>query len=294
MIRILLPASIMVVTGLALLFRIWKCRKQHRPIWKTKIFIHEVTFCVFLFFRILTLLTLLRALALGHYDHVFLCMLSLLLFVVPALLEKPLKVELPSAMEIIILCFIFAAEILGEINNYYVNVGGWDTMLHTANGFLCAAIGFALVDLLNRSERTSLKLSPAYLGLAASCFSMTIGVLWEFFGFSMDYFWRFDMQKDYIVTAFSSVNFDLTNSNIAVPVHNIVRTTIETANGKAFMIDGYLDIGIIDTMKDLLVNFLGATIFSAIGYFHMKSNGKGKFAKQFIPLVKAKGDEIQP
>ena len=48
---------------------------------------------------------------------------------------------------------------------------------------------------------------------------------------------------------------------------------------------GYIDIGLIDTMKDLLVNFIGAVVFSVIGFFYVKSRGKGKFASQFIPKV---------
>ena len=74
------------------------------------------------------------------------------------------------------LLFIFAAEILGELASFYVRVPNWDTMLHTVNGFLCAAVGFALVDMINRNERFSLKLSPVYLAIVAFCFSMTVGV----------------------------------------------------------------------------------------------------------------------
>ncbi len=66
-------------------------------------------------------------------------------------------------MEVIILLFIFAAEILGEIHAYYILFPFWDTMLHTLNGFLAAAIGFSMVDILNRNERFSFELSPIFL-----------------------------------------------------------------------------------------------------------------------------------
>ena len=82
------------------------------------------------------------------------------------------------------LLFIFSAEILGEISSFYVLFPFWDTTLHTLNGFLAAAIGFSLVDLLNRSDRVKFDLSPLFLSITAFCFSMTIGVLWEFFEFA--------------------------------------------------------------------------------------------------------------
>ena len=109
------------------------------------------------------------------------------------------KVELPTVLEIIILVFIFAAEILGEISEFYLMFPFWDTVLHTMNGFLAAAIGFSLVDLLNRSERTVFSLSPLFMAIVAFCFSMTIGVIWEFFEFGMDQIGGFDMQKDTVI-----------------------------------------------------------------------------------------------
>ena len=48
-------------------------------------------------------------------------------------------------------------------------------------------------------------------------------------------------------------------------------------------LDHQLDIGLLDTMKDLFVNFIGAVVFSVIGYFYVKGRGKGTFASRFIP-----------
>lgn len=148
-----------------------------------------------------------------------------------------------------------------------------------------AAIGFALVDILNRSKRITFQLSPVFLAVVAFCFSMTIGVVWEFFEFSMDMFFNLDMQKDTIVHSISSVMLDPTNSNVPVGIDNITDVTV---NGKSLGLGGYLDIGLIDTMKDLLVNFIGAVVFSIIGYFYVKNRGKGRFAKGLIPRLKAK------
>ena len=220
-----------------------------------------------------------------NYENVLLCVLTLVLFMLPSAFERRLHIDLPDTLEIIILLFIYAAEILGEIQSYYTNFPGWDTMLHTMNGFLCAAIGFALVDILNREESVSLHLSPFFMAVTAFCFSMTIGVLWEFFEFSMDQFLLFDMQKDTVLHTISTVNLDPDNGTTAVVVQGIQDVILVLADGTQMPLGlgGYLDVGIVDTMKDLFVNFIGAVVFSTIGYFYVKGRGKGTFATRFIP-----------
>lgn len=246
---------------------------------------HRSSFIVYAVLRVLVILMMVLQIFNQNYENVFLCILTLLLLVVPSFIQVRLKVELPTPLEITILFFIFAAEILGEIQSYYIRFPFWDTVLHTLNGFLMAAIGFALVDILNRSKKVSVQLSPAYMAVVAFCFSMTIGVIWEFFEFSMDMFFELDMQKDTIVNSIHSVMLDATNSNIPVGITGIEDVIV---NGESLGLGGYLDIGLIDTMKDLLVNFVGAVVFSIIGYFYVKNRGKGKFAKGLIPRLKTK------
>ena len=245
-------------------------------------------FAVYTVLRLIVLATLVSSIIRGEYESAFICLLVLALFMLPFFIQQNFGIELPSTLEIIILLFIFAAEILGELNSFYVRVPNWDTMLHTLNGFLCAAIGFALVDLLNESDRFSFKLSPAYLALAAFCFSMTVGVLWEFFEYTGDRVMGWDMQKDTVVNSIYTVELDETRSNKVVAVKDIADVIIVHSDGsqEALGLGGYLDIGLIDTMKDLMVNFLGAVVFSIIGYFYVKEKGKGDFAAQFIPKVK--------
>ena len=204
--------------------------------------------------------------------------------------NKKLKIEIPDVLEIIILLFIFSAEILGEIQNFYGAFKYWDTILHTINGFLCAAIGFSLIDILNNSKKFHINLSPVFVALVAFCFSMTIGVLWEFFEFGADQLFQYDMQKDRVIQTISTVTLEPEGKNKPVVVDNINKTIIYSQkNGE--MIEttiegGYLDIGIIDTMKDLLVNFVGAVIFSIIGFFYIQNRDKYKFAENFIPVKK--------
>lgn len=234
----------------------------------------EKAFKIYTVLRILVIITLIRCLLQGNFESAALCILSLILFLLPSFAEERLHVEIPATFQIIIYLFIYAAEILGEVNKFYTAIPGWDTMLHTLNGFLCAAIGYSLVDLFNKTS-PRVNLSPFYLSVVAFCFSMTIGVIWEFFEFTMDSFFYLDMQKDYIVQTIGSVTLDPTHSQIPVKVSGITKTVIYTKSGETVTIDGgYLDIGLIDTMKDLIVNFVGALTFSVIGYIYSKTHNK--------------------
>lgn len=213
---------------------------------------HKSSFMVYLILRILVIVMLVLQILNQNYENAFLCILTLLLLIIPSFVQVTFKIELPTTLEIIVLLFIFGAEILGEIAEFYLVFPFWDTVLHTLNGFLAAAIGFSLVDLLNRSERTVFHLSPLFTAIVAFCFSMTIGVVWEFFEFGMD-----QIQEVMV-------------------------------NGQALGLGGYLDIGLVDTMEDLFVNFIGAAVFSVIGFFYVRSRGKG-IAGRFIPRKK-RGD----
>ena len=239
-------------------------------------------FTVYVILRLLVVAALIRSAMLKEYESMFVCVLVLVLFMLPSFLERKLKIDLPDTLEIIILVFIFAAEILGELGCYFIHYPSWDTMLHTTSGFLCAAIGFSLVNLLNKDNRISLSLSPLYMAIAAFCFSMTIGVLWEFIEFSADRLFLLDMQKDTVITTISSVTLDATNSNTPIVIRSINDVAV---NGQSLGLGGYLDIGLYDTMEDLFVNFIGAVVFSLFGYFYVKHQGKGKLVESLVPRV---------
>ena len=244
---------------------------------------HISVVIVYLVLRVLVIVPMVFALTQGNYESFFVCVLVLVLFLLPNFVERTLKIELPSVLEIVILLFIFAAEILGELQNFYLRFPNWDLILHTVTGFICAAFGFSLVDLFNRNEKFGLKLSPFYLVIVAFCFSMTIGVLWEFFEFTADYFFHLDMQKDTVLNSITSVALDSTNSNIPVTIKGITDVAV---NGESLGLGGYLDIGLFDTIEDLFVNFVGAVIFSVVGFFYIKNRGQGKFLKLIIPRVR--------
>lgn len=247
----------------------------------------KTVLAVYIILRVLVIATMVFEFFRGRYENVFVCLLTLILFVMPSILEKRLHIDLPNVLEIIILLFIFAADILGEIQEYYVLVPHWDTWLHTINGFLFAAIGFSIVNIFNENKHVSMTLSPLYMAIAAFCFSMTIGILWEFFEWGADCLLGLDMQKDTVMTAISSVKLHPEGRNDPVALKQIQEVVVTLSDGSQHTmgIGGYLDIGLQDTMKDLLVNLIGAVVFSVIGFFYVRSKGEGRFAKHFIPQV---------
>ena len=136
---------------------------------------------VYLIFRILILITLVRQLMLGNIPNAILCISSLILFLIPSFLDYKFKIVFPDALEIIIYLFIFSSYILGEINEFYINIKNFDSILHTINGFIMAGMGFSLANIFNNSKRIKVPLKPIYVVLCGFCFSMTTGVIWEIF-----------------------------------------------------------------------------------------------------------------
>lgn len=240
---------------------------------------------IYLILRFLVVICMILQIIRGDLNNALLCLLSLVLLFAPLFIQNKYEITLPDSLEISIYLFIFSAEILGEINNFYGIIPHWDTCLHTINGFLATAVGFSLVDLLNKNSK-DINLSPFYLCLVAFCFSMTIGILWEFFEYGGDKLMKFDMQKDTLITNISSVYLNPDNENKPVVVDNIGKTEIFDKDGKLlYVIDGgYLDIGLNDTMKDLFVNFIGALVFSFFAYIGLKNNKSSSVVKNFVPI----------
>lgn len=241
------------------------------------------------------ILVMIARLLRGDYYSVFLCVLTLLLFNIPLFVDRTFKIKVPRVLVTVIMLFIFAAEICGEIGSFYTYIPWWDTMLHTTNGFLMAAIGFSLIDILNNHPKFHIQLSPLFVAFVAFCFSMTVGVVWEFFEYGMDKVTGTDMQKDSVVSFVSSCKLNPEGVNEEIKLKDVSQTVItyhENGVEKTCVIeDGYLDIGINDTMKDLIVNCIGAVVFSIFGYFYLCGRNKGKFIFNFI-LTKKTPEEI--
>lgn len=250
---------------------------------------HKSSFLVYAILRILVIAVLCVQIHYNNWESSFLSILTLLLLFIPSFVQVTFRIELPTVLEIVILLFIFAAQILGEIGGFYVIFPFWDTILHTLNGFLAAAIGFSLVDILNKSEKLIFQLSPFFAVMVAFCFSMTIGAMWEIFEFLMDQIAGFDMQKDTVVQWISSVHLDPTGGNTPTGIHGISEVYV---NGTELGLGGYLDIGLYDTMYDLIVNFIGAAVFSIIAYLYLRNQERAKWIGKIIMRRKKKEEDF--
>lgn len=254
-----------------------------KKIMKAKIEKNEKLALIFyIVIGVMIVLCLIRQLMNQDYFNVLLCVLSLFLITIPFIIEKRTKIELPQTLEIIIICFVFFAEILGEIRNFYFYIPVWDTILHTATGCLAASVGFGAIDLINTHVK-KISMTPFFVVAVAFCFSMTIAVGWEFFEYGADELLRTDMQKDRVVSEISTVYLDETNTNTPIKLDDIGKTIIYDSKGNELAtVDGYLDIGIKDTMKDMFVNMVGAVVFSAFAYLYMKKSDKYKFVEGLV------------
>lgn len=248
----------------------------------------KTTLFIFVLLRTLIIICLIRELMNGNIQNAMLCVLSLFLFILPYIVEKTFKIDLPNILEKIIFIFIFSAEILGEINNFYGTIPYWDNILHTLNGFLCASIGFSLIYLLN-TKTNLINLSPIFVALVSFCFSMTVGIAWEMFEYGMDTVFKTDMQKDEYINEINTVTIDPKLDNNVINIEGIDKTIIyDKQNKEITKLNGYLDIGLNDTMHDLIVNFIGAFAFSIFGYLHILNEEKYKLAGSFITKKREK------
>lgn len=241
------------------------------------------TLIIYLAVRMLILLTLVHQALKGNYYNVLLCAMSLVLILLPAIIERRFSIRLPSLLENVVIIFVFCAEILGEINSFYIHIPIWDTVLHTTTGFWAASVGFAFIDLINQKAKRT-HMAPVFVALVAFCFSMTVGVMWEFFEYGADMLTKTDMQKDRVVTSVNTTYLDETRRNQVVHIDGIARTVMYDADGNelAAVENGYLDVGIIDTMKDLFVNMIGAVVFTFLGFLYLKNREKYKFFENLI------------
>lgn len=241
---------------------------------------HKIVTTVYIVLRVIIVGIFVFSIVNGRWENAMTCFMSFVLLMIPSFLESRMKIDLPNVMEIIMIMFVFSANVMGELGSFYEKIPFWDTLLHTLNGFICAGVGFGLIDILNRNDKVKINLSPLFVCLFSFCFSMTTGTVWEFFEFAMDMFFGKDMQKDTIVNSINSVLLS-GGTNDVTRIKEITETVV---NGKSLGIDGYLDIGLIDTMKDLLVNFVGAVVFNIAGYFYIINRGKkAGFINNFIP-----------
>ena len=214
---------------------------------------NKASVAVYLAIRTCIIAIMIRQAFIGEWHNVFLCVLSLALLFIPFFLRT----------------------------NFYGHIPFWDTMLHTVTGFLAASVGFGMIDMLNTHSK-KINMTPLFISLVSFCFSMTVGVVWEFGENTVDNLLGFDTQKDRVVTHISSVALNPDGANKEVKVNGIAYTVLYDKDGNelALIEGGYLDIGLKDTMKDMWVNMLGAIAFCAMGFLYVRRRD-GSFVQHF-------------
>ena len=224
---------------------------------------------------VLTLIVFINTIIIGDWVKIGLAGAAMILYFVPDLVSYKLKLHLPVILIITYYLFIFASLILGEVFAFYGPFPFWDIVLHLLSGFVIAGIGLSIVEIMSKGEK-----SKAFTLLFAFCFSITLGVMWECLEFTFDMTLRTDAQKDAHVANISTITMQRDGGNQPVRVNDIVNTDIHLASGETITVDeGYLDIGLMDTMKDILVNTAGATLFCIVGAVYLKKNQKASLAK---------------
>lgn len=183
------------------------------------------------------------------------CILGIVALFITSMISKKARIVIPSSMYVVYVIFLYAAIFLGEVRDFYYKIPHWDTILHTFSGAGIGALGFSVVSLLNKEKKLDFNLSPFFVALFSFCFAVTIGVFWEIYEFSFDGILGLNMQK-----------FALENGSRLL--------------GRA---------ALMDTMKDLIVDSLGAFIMSVLGYISIKFK-KGWLDKILITEKKVNND----
>ena len=161
---------------------------------------------------------------------------------IPLLIKRSFRVQIPPEFELLAIAFIFASLFLGEVRGYYTRFWWWDIALHTSSGLLLGIIGFLLVYVLNETEDIGLHMTPGFVAFFAFLFAVAIGALWEIFEFAMDSFFGMNMQKPMLGDP----------------------------------------SGLTDTMWDMIVNTVGALVIAVLGYGYLKTSANKSFLERWI------------
>ena len=168
------------------------------------------------------------------------CILGIIVINLPSLLAKKLKFDIPPALYIMYILFLYGAIFLGEVRSFYYNVPHWDDVLHFCSSMMTGMFGFMLVAILNQNKRIAVNLSPVFICIFAFSFSVMIGSVWEIYEYTFDGILGLNMQK-----------FRLEDGTNLVG-HAALR----------------------DTMKDIIVDCCGALLATVLGFISIK-NRKG-------------------
>lgn len=192
----------------------------------------------------------------GREDYILMllqCLLGVAAILVPLRMMRQWDIKIPRTMFLMYIAFLYCAIFLGEVRSFYYTVPHWDTILHTFSSAMLGALGFSMIAIFNNTERIPLNLSPLFIAVFAFCFALALGAVWEIYEFTMDVVFGTNMQK-----------FALDNGTPLVGQE-----------------------ALWDTMKDIIVDTLGALTMSVVGYISLRYK-KGWIEKLMIRIGRRK------
>ena len=256
---------------------------------KRKFILYVVTRMIFILVCVVSLLF-------EDYLTAFLCAIALVFFLLPTFLYNKFNIKVPSALEISAVLFTFMCVVGGEIGHLYAQFPLWDKILHTFSGFLIAAIGLAFMDFFTKRKSSVFRLTPFFAVFFAFFFALGVEVIWEVFEYIVDTLTGVtDMQADYYIDYFTSKKAGGEINPVPIVVGGIKDVIITFEDGReALVLKGYIDIGLADTMHDLIVGAAGALLFCVIEFIALVKRDKRmqKISESFVPRKKETESEL--
>ena len=175
-----------------------------------------------------------------NYDITIVSAGSFALTFIPSIMERSIKVSLPASFQVVLLIFIFGAQFLGEIFDYYERFWWWDVLLHGWSGVLLGIVGFLLVYILNTADGVKVVMSPFFIAFFALCFAVTCGVIWEVFEFSMDLIFGTNMQKSGLTDTMGDLLID-TAGALIISINGFFALRDNKSNVLYHTISGFME-----------------------------------------------------
>ena len=187
--------------------------------------------------------------------QILMCFVTMVLVTAPFLLGKLLRFELNAV--VFTFCVLYAlGPILGYVYKLYYLTNWYDDILHASGGVAFAVLGVYLAKFVGGKSRPSVLLTALF----ALFFSMAIALVWEFIEYGVDKIFHGDMQRDTVISYLDSYLLGGKTGEVG-RIEGIEEIIV---NGKEIGLGGYIDIGLIDTMTDLLVETAGALVLVTV------------------------------
>lgn len=215
-----------------------------------------VRIVVFVLCELLTVSTIIMVIATKQFNsRLFLSIGTVALIFFPYAIEKGLSCKMITPLYIFSMIYA-VGPMLGQCYNLYYKTEWWDKVLHLCGGVIFAILGIMIFYRVTKGERKKLFLCAGF----ALCFSMALSMTWEFVEFGCDKFFGTDMQDDTVITSITS--YALGDGIGKKGTIDNIKEVIVT--GKKLPVNGYLDIGLIDTITDMMLESAGALVIALL------------------------------